>query len=166
MENAADALKIAAAVFIFIVAIAITFSMVAKAKATGDAVLYYSDKTNFYKSYEEKEKEATVSDIVFTLNRIAEGETVTVSIIINGYELVPSDLGTSEEKIGEFIKEILSGQTKAVRNPGVTFDLRKMTFMEQFVEVHYSGMYRSGEDGSQVTVSQGGTREYITYRPL
>ena len=48
MENAADALKMAFAIFVFIVALSIVFSLIGKVKETADAVLANSDKTNYY----------------------------------------------------------------------------------------------------------------------
>ena len=52
MENAADALKIAFAIFVFVLALSITsilFSLISKIKSTADNVLFITDKTNFYK---------------------------------------------------------------------------------------------------------------------
>lgn len=180
MENAADALKIAFGVFIFIVALAITFSVIAQAKKTADVVMFTTDKTNFYDwmDYTE-EKQATASDIIYTLNRIAEGETITVSIKIDGEEIVPKNLGTSEKSIGIFINDFLSGQvtlsngeiipipdtSSIVANDG-SMTTVPAVFSEKFVEVHYSGMYKKSEDGSEITISDGGTREYITFTYL
>lgn len=48
MENAADALKMAFAVFVFIIALSIVFSLIGNVKETADTVLYYADKTNYY----------------------------------------------------------------------------------------------------------------------
>lgn len=48
MENATDALKMAFAIFVFIVALSMVFSLIGKVKETADAVLYYTDKTNYY----------------------------------------------------------------------------------------------------------------------
>lgn len=58
MENAADALKMAFAIFVFIVALSIVFSLIGKVKETADAVLANSDKTNYYAhTYGENVKE-------------------------------------------------------------------------------------------------------------
>lgn len=48
MENAADALKMAFAIFVFVIALSIVFSLIGHVKETADAVLFYTDKTNFY----------------------------------------------------------------------------------------------------------------------
>lgn len=50
MENTADALKMAFAIFVFIVALSMVFSLIGNIKETADAVLYYSDKTNYYQT--------------------------------------------------------------------------------------------------------------------
>ncbi len=52
MENAADALKMVLAIFMFIIALSLVFSNFTKIKETADAILFYSDKTNYY-NYEE-----------------------------------------------------------------------------------------------------------------
>ena len=44
MENAADALKLAAAILIFILAIASSFSLFGKAKETADFIITMRDK--------------------------------------------------------------------------------------------------------------------------
>lgn len=169
MENAADALKIAFGVLVFTVALAITFSVIAQAKKTSDVVLFHSDKNNFRDLMDDEdiqqEKKAYISDVVYTLNRIAEGETITVSIIINGTEVVPKNLGTSEKAIGTFISELMSGHITVKTSTGlntIEFDLNK-PFNEKFVEVYYTGMYKRADDGTEITISQGGTREYITF---
>ena len=48
MENAADSLKIAFAIFVFIMALSMVFSLISTIKETADEVLFISDKTNFY----------------------------------------------------------------------------------------------------------------------
>ena len=39
-------------------------------------------------------------------------------------------------------------------------------FIEEFAEVDYSGIYRTAEDGTKVTIADGGTAMYITYIPV
>lgn len=48
MENAADALKMAFAIFVFIMALSMVFSLISTIKETADEVLFITDKTNFY----------------------------------------------------------------------------------------------------------------------
>ena len=38
-----------------------------------------------------------------------------------------------------------------------------MDYTEEFVEVPISGIYETGEDGTQITLSSGGNKLYVTY---
>ena len=73
MENATDALKMMFAVFAFIVALSITLNSLTKTRETADAVLYYSDETNYYdytdSSDQTKGREVTKDAIIATLFR-------------------------------------------------------------------------------------------------
>ena len=155
MENAVDALKISFAVFIFIFAIAITFSMISKAVTTSDVVLYYTDETSFYdyEASKEENREVDVSTVITTLYKTYE-ENVTVKIKLNeedDFTEFSLDAGTAtEENINDYIDTYL-----------LNLDGKK--FEEEFLEVPYSGIYKTGNDGSQVTVSNGGKKIYITY---
>lgn len=171
MENVADALKIAFAIFVFVTAITIIFVMVGKVKSTSDVVLYYSDKTNFYEHYEDASKDSKgnrivgVSDIVATLYRYYT-ESVAVTIKINN-ETYYFDVGNEtlmdeetksaiatvkgkEEHLGKFITEVLK-------------DYSDKKFIEEFSEAPTSGIYSTGEDGSEITLSSGGKKVYVTY---
>lgn len=99
MENAADALKIAFAIFVFVVAITITFSMISQAKSTADYVLFYSDKTNFYEHLNSKEKNrvVSVSEVVSALHRY-EKESIGV-IVKLGADTYTFDLNNKESII-------------------------------------------------------------------
>lgn len=71
MENAADAIKMAAAVLIFVGALAIAIIMIGQARATSDAVLSYTDATNYY-TYVE----SSGADVTQNGNRIVGLDTV------------------------------------------------------------------------------------------
>ncbi len=155
MENAVDALKISFAVFVFIFAIAITFSMISKAVTTSEVVLYYTDETSFY-NYEtskEENREVDISTVITTLYKTYE-ENVTVKIKLSGesdYTEFSIDAGSAtEENINNYINTKL-------------LCLNDKKFKEEFLEVPYSGIYKTGDDGSQVTVANGGKKIYITY---
>lgn len=81
MENVADALKIAFAIFVFIVAIALLFSLTSQAKDTADTVFFYGDKTNFYghASSKENNREVSVSEVISTLHRYYK-ESISVTV--------------------------------------------------------------------------------------
>lgn len=81
MENAADALKIAFAIFIFVIAITVTFSIISQVKSTADVVLYHTDETNFYGYSNSKKKNRSVSvpEIISTLYRY-NNESISVAV--------------------------------------------------------------------------------------
>ena len=160
MENAVDALKIAFAVFVFIVALTITFMMISQAKSTADYVLYYSDKTNFYNKLNTKEKnrEVSVNTVIATLYRYYN-ETISVTVdltnvgkgsrtfdISNNTSL---DKNAIEKDLADYIETNLKGVTN--------------NFIEEFVDAPISGIYETGIDGTEVTLSSGGKKVYITY---
>lgn len=175
MENVADALKIAFAIFVFVTAITIIFVMVGKVKSTSDVVLYYSDKTNFYEHYKDTSKDLKgnrivgVSDIVATLYRYyTESVAVTIKINDNTYyfdvgnetlmdEETKSGVATvkgKEENLGKFITNILLEKYS------------NSNFIEEFSEAPTSGIYSTGEDGSEITLSSGGKKVYVTYTKI
>lgn len=163
MENAADALKIAFAIFVFVLAITITFSIISQAKSTADVVLYHSDKTNFYEHVDSKENNRTVSvtEVISTLYRYyKESISVTVNLGEQGetrtFDLsnASSNISTIEEELEEYIKNNLLDENI------VGTDVK---FEEEFVEVPISGIYETGEDDTQITLSSGGKKVYVTY---
>ena len=174
MENVADALKIAFAIFVFVTATTIIFVMIGRVKSTSDVVLYYSDKTNFYDHYEDTSKDSKgnrivgVSDIVATLYRYyTESVAVTVKIGDKTYYFdignetlmsgeTKQDLATikgKEEHLGKFIATILNNYSKE-------------SFREEFSEAPTSGIYSTGSDGSEITLSAGGKKVYVTYTKI
>lgn len=174
MENVADALKIAFAVFVFITALAIIFIMVGKVKYTSDVVLYYSDKTNFYDHYEDTSKDSKgnrivgVSDIVATLYRYyTESVAVTVKI---GNKTYYFDIGNETLMAGE-TKETLATIEGKEENLGIFIttilnDCDGENFVEEFSEAPTSGIYSTGSDGSEITLSAGGKKVYVTYTKI
>lgn len=167
MENAADALKIAFALMIFAIAITIVFTMIAKVKTSADDVLYHVDDTNYYTHLDAKSLDRTVkkSDVISTLYRYYK-ESVSVTIYINGTEYVfdkgnekwegnrLNNLNTEkqvEAKLGEFITAKLGSIGEDAE------------FSEEFVEVPISGEYMQEDDGSEIVVSSGGRKVYVTY---
>ena len=173
MENAADALKIAFAVLIFIIAITIIFVMVAKVKSTSDVVLYYGDKTNFYDHYEDNSKDEKgnrivgVSAIVATLYRYYT-ESVAVTIKIDDSNIYYFDVGNETLMDGE-TKQSLSTTEGKDRNLGkfvediLLHNYSEKNFVEEFSETPISGIYSKGLDGTEITLSSGGKKVYVTY---
>lgn len=158
MENAADALKIAFAIFVFVVAITVTFGIISQAKSTADTVLYYSDDTNFYEHLSSKDSNriVSVSEVISALYRYYK-ESLCVTVVIEGNSTT-FDLNNSSATITAIENDI----AKYVK--GNLLELGdKATFTEEFVEVPISGIYDQGEDGSEITISSGGNKVYVTY---
>ena len=160
MENAVDALKIAFAVFVFIIALTVTFSMIAKLKSTAEYVLYYTDRTNFYSRLNTTEKNRTVSvnSVIAMLYRYYnETVSVTVDLTNVGKGIRTFDVSNNtsidknaiEKDLENYIEENLQ-------------DL-KCDFLEEFVDAPISGIYETGIDGTEVVLSSGGKKVYITY---
>lgn len=174
MEHAADALKIAFAIFVFVTAITIIFVMIGKVKSTSDVVLYYSDKTNFYDHYEDTSKDSKgnrivgVSDIVATLYRYyTESVAVTVKI---GDKTYYFDIGNETLMSGETKQDLATIEGKE-KNLGIfiTTILNMCNgdnFVEEFSEAPTSGIYSTGSDGSEITLSAGGKKVYVTYTKI
>ena len=84
MENAVDALKIAAAVLVFVIALTIAFALLSQAKATSDIMLFASDKTNYY-TYSNKadntEGRIVGADVVISSLYRYYKESVVVRIV-------------------------------------------------------------------------------------
>lgn len=157
MENAADALKIAFAVFVFVIAITLLFLLTSQAKETADYVLYYNDETNFHIPFDGGEREVSVSEIISTLYRYYK-ESISITININSssetFDLATETYST-EQAIQERIRTYI--EDKLLLLP------ENSKFTEEFVEVPISGIYMTGEDGTQITLSAGGSKVYVTY---
>lgn len=172
MENAVDALKIAFAMFAFALAIMVTFGLVSQAKSTADTVLYYSDETNFHEQTKSSltNREVSVAEIVPTLYRYYE-ESIGIIINLKGHdEPYTFDLNNNETIIqdsgsGVEIKKLTSeADRKANLERFIQTVLPKDSkFVEEFVEIPISGIYEYGSDGSELVLSSGGKKVYITY---
>lgn len=159
MEDAADALKIAFAVFVFVIAITLTFALTSQAKDTADYVLYYNDETNFYDhTYSaDTNRQVSFSEVISTLYRFYK-ESICVTVNLGPSNVTTFDLSNSsytneaqiEKELGDYIEGTLSSY-------------KDKKFKEEFVEVPISGIYETGEDGTQITLSSGGNKLYVTY---
>lgn len=166
MENAVDALKIAFAIFVFVLAITLTFSMISKAKSTADSVLYYADETNYYDHVESKIENRTVSvaDVISSLHRYYK-ESLCVTINLNGEQREADnairvfDLTKKYADTDEIEKEI----AKYINDELLYINDNNYVFEEEFVEIPISGIYETGDDGTQIVLSSGGKKVYVTY---
>ena len=146
MENAADALKIAFAIFVVIIALSIFFSLITKVKDTADSILISSDKTNYYEWTEGTLENGRLvgEDTVIAALYNSSDDLTRVIIQKGGEQIYPS----SNRNIREVIEEKLSDGT---------------IYFENIVEVVTGGTYRVGEDGTKITIRPGTTKTYIYY---
>lgn len=109
MENAAEALKSAAAVLLFVMALSVAMVMITKARVTSKAVIDLTDKTNYYEyiSAEEDKGIVGMETIIPTLYKYYKEDYAVVFRNQNGNPL-PIYLSTIEKKYWnkEYLEEI------------------------------------------------------------
>lgn len=150
MENATDALKMAFAIFMFIVALTIAFSLLTKAKATSDTVLWYSDKTNYYS---------------WDTGTIDNGRVVGEDTVISTLQSCKRNLiyVTIKNKSGEIIEKFTPSGTIDIES-FINENLRQgKTYYENISEITTGGKYKVGNDGTKTVVYPATTRTYVTY---
>lgn len=160
MENAADGLKIAFAIIVFVTALTLTFMMISQSKATADSVFYSIDETNFYDHVSSNNGNRSVSyaEVVSVLYRYyKESLCVTVDLTADGKGTRVFDLKDSYANVNQIEKELAS----YIAN--ILSSYSNETFKEEFVEVPISGIYETGEDGTQIVKASGGSKIYVTY---
>lgn len=159
MENMSDALRISFAVLVFVIALTITFTVISHAKKTSDIVLTASDKTTLYTydSSAEKNRNVGVSQIISTLYRYNK-ESICVTIIINGNKTVFNKIADDDAKLEQEIEAEIGKYIQDNLKP-----LGDVQFEEEFVEVPIGGIYSKGEDGTEIVLSSGGKKVYVTY---
>lgn len=153
MENATDALKMAFAIFVFILALSVTFLLMTKIKNTADAVLGYSDKTNYYTwTDEEIDEGRTVGeDTVISALYSQTKENVFIKIE-DGSNTTLFTMANSRNERMKYINDYLSTGQKI--------------YKEKITEIVTRGVYREAEDGTRITIQPGTTRTYITYTKI
>lgn len=172
MENAADALKMAAAVLIFVAALASAFSFVSQAKSTADVVLYSTDKTNFYENirtidYPNGGRLVGIETVISTIYRSTK-ETFCVTIKDSAGNILTSTQNFSDGTNKYIFDLAEDNMTYTKIKERIDSFLKKYAntstiFIETFSEVNYSGKYKEADDGSKVTITPGGTKIYVTY---
>lgn len=161
MENAVDALKIAAAVLVFVIALTIAFALLSQAKATSDIMLFASDKTNYYTYSNEAENPAgriVGADVVISSLYRYYKESVVVRVYDKDNTLIEefnteTDGGLSQRERKKRVNDWIEENSSTLNG----------TFLETFDEVKKSGEYIVEDDGSEITVQSGQTSIYITY---
>lgn len=161
MQNAVDALKIAFAVFVFVVSLSIVLSSASQIKQASDLVLYHVDKTNFYDNLNPSELETTnggrkvkIDTIISTLYKIKQ-ESFEVSVIMSGR--------TYNFGLNSMTATQLTSAINSFKNQFIETDY---DFVETFSEVTYTGKYWTADDGSEITITPGIKKIYITYTKI
>ena len=107
MENAADALKMAAAVLLFVLAISVAIYSFGQVRETADVILDYRDRETvyidgdyYYKGTETEERQVGVDTIIPTITR---AYLENYKIVFNGlnnplYKINSSETGLSVDK--------------------------------------------------------------------
>ena len=146
MNNASDALKIAAALIVFVVAISMLFSLIATIRNTADSVLFYSDQTNFYEWDSGKSNGKIVGENKVISSLYSQKENLTYVYIQDGsQQIYPTD---SYSNLEDFIKDKLSDGS---------------TYIETVVEIIVSGKHIYADDGTMISPTPGDSRTYIYY---
>lgn len=165
MENAVDALKIAAAVLVFVIAITIAFALLSQAKSTSDIILFSSDKTNYYdysKDFDNTNGRIVGADVVISSLYRYYKESIVVRICrrdgtpIKEFNTKKDGLGSQKAR-----KEFVNAWINSEIESGILS--RDNKFLETFDEVKESGQYIKEDDGSEITIQSGQTSIWITY---
>lgn len=160
MENAVNALKIAAAVLVFVIALTIAFTLLSQAKSTSDIILFSSDKTNYYdySNADSEEGRIVEADVVISSLYRYYKESIVVKIydnsnnILGEFNTKTDGLGSQKARKERVEKWIKDNSSKL-----------EGSFVETFDEVKESGEYIKEDDGSELTMKSGQTTIWITY---
>lgn len=165
MENAVDALKIAAAVLVFVIAITIAFALLSQAKSTSDIILFSSDKTNYYdysKNFDGTNGRIVGADVVISSLYRYYKESIVVRIYDNSGTL-KKQFNTKIDGLGsqKARKKFVNDWINSSEGKSILSSDNK--FLETFDEVKESGQYIKEDDGSEITIQSGQTSIWITY---
>lgn len=173
MENAVDALKMAFAVFVFVFAISLALNSFTKSKDAADAILWYTDKTNYYSYVEslnqEKGREVAKDAVIASLFR-KQSDTYIIVNISSTEKYIFNYTGVVTEVIGGVSNKVDTNDI-AHANYIIDFVNNKLkdsyVFYENIVEVTnkspLGGEYVVGEDGTKLQVTQGDNKIILTY---
>lgn len=144
MENAADSLKIAFAIFALILSLTIVFSLISKIKTTSDTTLAYTDKTTYYEweqgNLDERGRMVDSGTVITALQNSINNYT---KVFINGTQMETNNTKEIENCINNYVK--------------------KDYYYEKIVEVTIGGKYRTADDGTKITITPGIFKTYIYY---
>jgi hypothetical protein len=149
MENSAEALKIAFAIFVFVLAISISFVVLAQAKSTSDTVMYYSDKTNFQQVYNSENTNVGVDKVISTIYRYAD-ESLAVTIK-DHHENIIAIFDTDIEKNCPWMgsKDLIKKRIQAFITGEIPAELSSNTFIVNNPGIGYSFKYEKNDNYEQ-----------------
>jgi len=152
MENAAEALKMAFAIFVFIMALTLVFATVSKVVKATENVLYYSDKTNYYdwaEASNENGRIVGVDTIIATLFK--QSSSLYADHSFMPYVKIDGEVFPPNADHKNWIQEKLNTLTNDDK------------YTENILEITLSGKYKEAEDGTRIVIEPGQTRTYIIY---
>ena len=191
MENAAEALKMAAAVLIFVLALSISINSFSEVRQTSQTILNYRDREyettetiipSIYKIYQENYK------IIFNINsigylykkKITEGEKKGQDEEINYIDLQKEVLGNESQK-QRFIQAILYGVNSfegksdvekefknlgiEFNNPNGIFEIIKDKKYKESLGVYYQEEVDS-DSASKISENNKTKKRVITYSDI
>ncbi len=180
MENAADALKIAAAVLIFVVALSISITAFGEARATVTSILEYRDREYDYTYIEDNgttQRIVGLETIVPTIYRAYKENYKIIfdSNLVGSDGLYKKNYGSNEQK-ERFILAILYG------NKSENFDDIEKEFEKLGIVLNSEGIYdkiqeevvenlgiyyqseQEGEQNNNIPNANKTTKRVITYK--
>ena len=180
MENAADALHMAFAVFVFVIAIGLAFTTFSQAREVADLVLYMNDKTNFdeYVTTTKVKREVGLETIIpvissyitendgYYIQIIDDSENLDLTFDIKGGQLNQIDPSYRDERINE-PRKIKKYMLKALKKILETYENEKPIFEETYIEEEpYSGGRYILPDGDTIEQVNTETKIKIIYKYL
>lgn len=169
MENAAEALKMAFAVFVFVIAITVTFMLVGQAKSTSDLVLATTDKEMYTEYYEHDVNYVTTDG-----KRYVGAETVIPSLYRFWKEYFSVEIckqGESEDKVKRLdLTTEKYNNTEAANQAIAKFIndnnslIKGGKFIESFSRIRTSGTESTDtETGDSLVRTHGSVKTIIRY---
>ena len=153
MENAADALKMAFAIFVFMVALSTAFFSISKAKEMSDQILWYSDETNYYRWETGSLENGRVVGEDTVISTLYKHDKELIYVIIKDKDgNIAGEFSPENKDVRDFINLYLKDGTKK--------------FLENLSDVSIDGQYAIAEDGTRLLIKKGGVRTYVTYTQI
>ena len=161
MENAADALKMAASVLIFVVAISIAILSFGQARKTADILLDYRDRETDYVYYEEASSTSREVGLETIIPTITRAYLENYKIVFEGLENPIYTLKFyNKSDIDKFTLDLETNKGKAYENVSLANDEEKIIFLRGVIYGEFDDFtngYNGFKDKFSVTVPNNGT---------